>query len=229
MTSIHDYVRNGNLAEVQTFIATGGDVNTTDKHSRTPLHLAAWAGQFDILQALVRAKANMDKEAMDGFTVLHFAVQSSSTEAARCVDLIVRKARRLLHQRTSKGSKTALHLAVSKGNESVVKVLLDARLDPAVKTSTGQSSLDLAKTPSMKQLLIDSIRREQARIAAKIQGLEDGDDKEDVDEDSDDEDVAEGRSQENEDKEEEEKQLAGSKRKRAEDDHDEKDDKADEA
>ena len=211
MSGIHDYVRQGSIEDVQTYIATGGDINAADKHSRTPLHLAAWAGQYDILQLLLRSKANVDKKAMDGFTALHFAVQSTSPHAAKCVELIGRKAKSLLFQRTSKGSKSALHLAIAKGNESVVQVLLELGLDPESKTGTGQSCLDLAKSASLKALLQDSIERRHNKPHK--------DDEENGGDDNDD-DVDEVDEEKDKEAEAEEDKKVGSKRKRDEEEAD---------
>jgi ankyrin repeat protein len=153
MSTIHDSVRNGKVEEVRAFIAKGGDVNMIDKHKRTPLHLAAWSGNYDVLLVLINAKAQLDKKAMDGFTILHFAVQSNSDTASDCVRLICKKAKHLLSQRITKGNKTALHLAVAKGNIKIVEILLEYGLDPLARTSTGQTAVDMAKSTEIKDLL----------------------------------------------------------------------------
>jgi ankyrin repeat protein len=42
---LHTAARNGDVARMLELIGLGTDLNSRDKHSRTPLHLAAWAGQ----------------------------------------------------------------------------------------------------------------------------------------------------------------------------------------
>jgi ankyrin repeat protein len=45
-TDLHTAVRNGDVAALQAAIAAGADINTKDQHKRSPLVLAAWAGQI---------------------------------------------------------------------------------------------------------------------------------------------------------------------------------------
>lgn len=145
MTSIHDIVRNGDVTTVRTFIATGKDLNAIDKHLRTGLHLAAWTGHIEILQLLIRAKADISKKAMDGFTVLHFAATSNAPTAATCIQFIGKKARAIIHQRTTKGLKSALHLAIPRGRVDIVTALLEIGLDPLAKMTNGQTAVELAR------------------------------------------------------------------------------------
>jgi ankyrin repeat protein len=156
MSTIHDLVRSGALEAVQTYIATGGDINITDKLHRTPLHLAAWTANPELLSLLLKSKADVDKKAIDNFTILHFVVQSnnpSRDQVLSCIRMIVRKAKHLLNQRISKGNKSALHLAVVKGHVDTVRCLLECGLDKDAKMSNGQLAVDLAKSSEMTSLL----------------------------------------------------------------------------
>lgn len=42
---LHQASREGDLAMIGKLLSSGTDVNAKDKHKRTPLHIAAWAGQ----------------------------------------------------------------------------------------------------------------------------------------------------------------------------------------
>ena len=153
--TIHDLVRNGDVDGIKHFIATGGNINEVDKLKRTSLHMAAWTGNFEVFQILVRANAKMDLKAMDDFTVLHFAAQSSNPEASYCIKLISQKAKHLLNYRVSKGQKTALQLAASKGNLNTVRALLESGCDRCTKTSTGQTAAELATTEEVRELILN--------------------------------------------------------------------------
>ena len=48
IADLHTACRNGDIAEVRRVIASGAKLNGRDKHSRTPLHMASWAGQVGI-------------------------------------------------------------------------------------------------------------------------------------------------------------------------------------
>ena len=43
--TLHQAAKDGDLAAIGKFISLDFDVNSLDKHQRTALHLAAWAGQ----------------------------------------------------------------------------------------------------------------------------------------------------------------------------------------
>ena len=58
MSAIHDAIKEENVEKVRSLIASGCDINAQDSFRRTPLHLAAWKGNSEIVQLLITAKAN---------------------------------------------------------------------------------------------------------------------------------------------------------------------------
>lgn len=152
--SLHDLVKKLDSGDaIKEAIATGANIDEADKLKRTPVHMAAWCGNLEALQIFVRANAKLDAKAMDGFTPLHFAAQSSAESAHLCIRFLVKKNKSLLNMRITKGNKSALHLAVAKGNIAAVTALLEIGADILAKTTSGQSPMDLAKSPEMKALL----------------------------------------------------------------------------
>lgn len=151
--SLHDLVKVvGNAEAIKEKIVTGANVDEIDKLRRTPVHMASWSGNLEALQLLVRANANLGAKAMDGFTPLHFAAQSVSPEAPACIRFLVKKNKGLLNQRITKGNKSALHLAASKGSVPNVTTLLELGADMTAKTTSGQTAAELSKTPEVKAL-----------------------------------------------------------------------------
>ncbi len=45
--SLHDVARDGNLEELKKLISAGQDLNSRDKHHRTALVMASWAGKVN--------------------------------------------------------------------------------------------------------------------------------------------------------------------------------------
>ena len=46
--SLHDVARDGNLEELKKLISAGQDLNSRDKHHRTALVMASWAGKVNL-------------------------------------------------------------------------------------------------------------------------------------------------------------------------------------
>ena len=127
---MHTAARENAIEELQNLIVTGKyDINEKDGMKRTPLHLACWAGNVEVVKLLIRSKAKTDAIASDNFTALHFATNTEIIKA------LVKSNKALLHARVSKGNKTALHMAVSKGNIEIVQCLIDLGSDVTAKTS----------------------------------------------------------------------------------------------
>eukprot|EP01038_Epipyxis_sp_PR26KG_P008070 gene8070-10933_t len=173
VNSIHEAIRSEDLERVKELIAMGTNLQELDKHRRAPIHLAAWTGNFGILQLLIRSGAIINVKAMDNFTPLHFAVQSNSNSAIDCVKLLIAKERNLLNQRVSKGNKSALHLAVLKGNVAVIEELLKLGIDVNAKTNSGQTALDLTKDVALRKLIQEKMievkqRNDSLKSTAKM-------------------------------------------------------------
>ena len=163
MLPMHRAARENAVEEMQNLIVTGKyDINEKDSMKRTPLHMASWAGNAEIVKLLLRSKAKTDAIANDNFTALHFATN------VEIIKLLVKSNKSLLHGRVSKGNKTALHIAVPKGNIEIIQCLIDLGSDVTAKTSNGQSCLELAKDDGVysliKTILQNKIEKQQEII-----------------------------------------------------------------
>ena len=74
MTTIHDAIKEGDVEKVRTLIASGCDINAQDSFRRTPLHLASWKGNEDIVNILLTAKANTTIKGMGWELILYCTV-----------------------------------------------------------------------------------------------------------------------------------------------------------
>jgi ankyrin repeat protein len=116
---MHTAARENSTEEMKFLIVSGNyDLNAKDIMKRTPLHMACWAGNVDIVKLLLNAKAKTDALAIDNFTPLHFATNVD------IIKLLIKNNKQLLAARISKGNKTALHIAVSKGNVEVLSLVI---------------------------------------------------------------------------------------------------------
>lgn len=91
--SLHDAARQGDLIRVRQVLAeqedeAGGEggkpANERDKHARTPLHLASWAGHLEVVEELLKANGvEVGASARDDTSALHFACQKGHTLIAK--------------------------------------------------------------------------------------------------------------------------------------------------
>jgi len=135
--------------KAKAFIDGGANINTSDGHGYTPLHYAVENSQTDIVQLLISKNADINARNNSGQNPLDMAIDqnhkdilnllvangagpSSIFAAAQIGDLASVKA--FLEEGinvNAKGarSRTALHVAASKGHREVVELLLDHGAD----------------------------------------------------------------------------------------------------
>lgn len=113
-----------------------------------------------MVELLLRGKANTKVLAMDSFTPLHFAAQRSNLGA---IHLLVKADKTLMEARTSKGNKTALHLALLKDNADAVNILLQLGASTTAKLSNGQTCVDISKSESC----LKAIQAKREELKAK--------------------------------------------------------------
>ncbi|CAL9130974.1 unnamed protein product [Musa acuminata var. zebrina] len=84
-SDLHAAARNGDLTTVESICnANPLAVNTRDRHSRTPLHLAAWFGQTEVSRFLCKNNVDVGVAAAMGDTAaIHFAAQKGHLEIIR--------------------------------------------------------------------------------------------------------------------------------------------------
>jgi len=164
MSILHNSVRNESIEDVKNALISGIDINQTDNHNRTALHLAAWKSNIDILNILLDNNVNMNAKAMDNFTALHFAAQNPN--GSEFIKILIKNNKKLLNERIKKDNKSALHLAVAKGNKDVVRCLISLGADILAKTNSGKSPYDFIKYDDneMKEILQLALSERKSKI-----------------------------------------------------------------
>lgn len=113
-------------------------LDITDSELR--LHLAAWAGQTEVVSYLCKHKADVGAAAMDDTGAIHFASQKGHTEVVR----VLLSAGVSIKAGNRKGM-TPLHYAAQGSQLELVKYLVRKGADIKSKTKGGQTPLNLAE------------------------------------------------------------------------------------
>ena len=122
-------------AVCQVLIDAGADIETKDHLGRSPLLLACRSGALDVVKLLVKAGARVRATDKDGDTCLIFALYHGHIETVRYLvglpDVDVNHA-------NNYWLNTALHWAIERKNEDVVRVLIDAGADIEAESRSGR-------------------------------------------------------------------------------------------
>ncbi|XP_028665361.2 POU domain class 2-associating factor 1 [Erpetoichthys calabaricus] len=137
---------------VHDLLMLGADINSVDDKGQTAIHLAATYGYLEVIQVLLSLATNINLEVLDfeGHTPLHCAVLTHNmmhhelnhdltispmklkelerkiVEVMSCVKLLVHAGACVTSQ-DIKNNNSVLHLAVQKGNYSLLKFFLEAK------------------------------------------------------------------------------------------------------
>lgn len=113
----------------------------------TLLHLAACAGQIELVDLLIRFGANVNTRSQWGESPLHEAAEGDYVE---CVRLLAENGASMDTQNYL--GETPLHMAARKGHTSAVEELLRQGASVDLLDSRGATALDLAAAGSRRDL-----------------------------------------------------------------------------
>lgn len=127
-----------NLARL--FISSGAEINVRNTREFTPVHLAAAAGDAEMVELLVEKGADLKTETY-GLTPLMFAVSGEKTEMLR---LLVKLGAAVNQASKANAGQTALFSAIYAGKTEAVKVLIELKANVNARTKDGDTPLKAA-------------------------------------------------------------------------------------
>ena len=134
------------VADVQTMINAGADVNATGDVGLTPLHYAAPKGTAKLISVLINAGADVNAKGHAGWTPLHLAAWAGNPKS---ISPLVNNGAYL--EEKDEASFTPLHLAAFSGKGAAVSALIKEGADPNAEDKTGATPLDLAISPILQR------------------------------------------------------------------------------
>lgn len=153
---LHDRMKAVNIWEAAAFgdlkavsDATEADhslLDTIAPDGFTPLGLAAFFGQVDVLTWLLAEGADPNKPAenkMAVYPINSAAAHREKTTASIMVHLLVRHGAGV--NVAQHGGWTPLHQAAAHGDEQMVRFLLESGADPAIESEDGRTAADMAR------------------------------------------------------------------------------------
>ena len=119
---LHAVAAHGDLESARRLIASGANVNVRDSYARTPLHVATFAKQREIITLLVKSGADINAQERDRYDGVTIAAVADDVETLRVLLKHGANAKAV----TSRYDGTALIAAAHLGHDEVVKTLIAA-------------------------------------------------------------------------------------------------------
>lgn len=150
-TPLHWAAYNGRTDVIALLVALDADISAKAEPDETaPIHRAAFMGQCDAVKKLVELKADPNARNSYQKTPLHSAIDprddghsgSRQRDAIQMIDTLV-ALKASISAQTNSGD-TALHLAASIGNFSVIAKMIELGMNPLLTNKCGDTALHRA-------------------------------------------------------------------------------------
>ena len=129
-------------------------INDWYMYGVTPLILASYLGYTDIVETLIKYKANTKaRDNVDGTMPIHIAAANGHTEITKLLLLKDKKLSRALDNYRS----SPLHWASMSNNPEIVEILLENGADANIEDINGIKAIDYAKNISKNKEIIDML------------------------------------------------------------------------
>lgn len=137
------------------------DIEATNPVGENALMIAALRGHLDIVQALIRRGAQVNRP---GWTPLHYAATGKSDQALAITRLLLEHHAYI--DAESPNRSTPLMMAARYGREEVVRLLLEEGADPTLRNQLGLDAIDFARQvgrDTIVEVIAAAIRARQPR------------------------------------------------------------------
>lgn len=137
------------------------DIEATNPAGENALMIAALRGHLDIVQALIRRGAQVNRP---GWTPLHYAATGKSDQAVAITRLLLEHHAYI--DAESPNRSTPLMMAARYGRAEVVRLLLEEGADPTLRNQLGLDAIDFARQvgrETIVELIAAAIRARQPR------------------------------------------------------------------
>lgn len=121
-TGLHAAAHKGDVAKVQSLVASGAALNATDAYGRTPLHVATFARQREAIRALAKAGADLNRLEADRYDAVTIASVADDEATLKVLLELGASAKQV----TSRYDGSALIAAAHLGHDGVVRQLIAA-------------------------------------------------------------------------------------------------------
>lgn len=146
--SIYDIARSGSGVQAEKLLIAEPDIaNKTNKDGYTPLILAAYHGNYEVVQTLLKYVSSIDTPSNNGTALMAATVKGHISIVAL---LLAHNANP--DYKDGNGNTALLYTSMFNANQ-IAKLLLEANANPSIKDKRGMNALDYAQVTKNEELV----------------------------------------------------------------------------